>query len=63
MEGKMDKRTIPEWEKEFKVKIYDPDGFDRKDRDLYKRLFTREEFERGMMRSTLNDSRGLFCQS
>ncbi len=56
----MDKRTINEWEKEFKVKIYDPDGFDRTDKDLYKQLFTKEEFQKGMMLSSLIDSRGLF---
>jgi hypothetical protein len=54
-------KTISEWEKETcniggrksKVRILDPDGFDRRDPDLYKRLFTREEFEQGMIMSTI----------
>lgn len=46
------RKTIVEWCKQFKVVIVDPDGFDRKDPDLYKRLFTEEEFMQGMMRSS-----------
>lgn len=45
-------RTIHEWEKELHVKIKDPDGFDRADRYLHEKLFTRDEFLAGMMRST-----------
>lgn len=58
-----DKRTIAEWEKEFKLKILDPDGFDRKDPDLHTRLFTREEFGAGMLASTVDMSAGRNCRT
>jgi hypothetical protein len=47
-----ERKTIEEWSKEYEVVIYDPDGFDRTDINLYSRLFTREEFEKGMAFST-----------
>ena len=47
------KKTIAEWEKIFNLKILDHDGFDRTDRYLMEREFTKEEFEQGMMRSTI----------
>ena len=47
------KMTIGEWEKIFNVKILDPDGFDRTDRYLREREFTREEFEQGMILSSI----------
>jgi hypothetical protein len=47
-----ERKTIKEWEPIFQVEIYDPDGFDRTDPDLYSRKFTREEFEQGMLMST-----------
>lgn len=59
-------RTIPEWEDVYvldirgqkcRVKILDPDGFDRSDADLYKRKFTKREFEQGLVRSTCEFSR------
>lgn len=46
-------RTIEEWSKEFNVTILDPDGFDRTDRHLYDRHFTKDEFERGLCLSTI----------
>ena len=46
-------KTIGEWEKIFNVRIVDPDGFDRSDPKLRERKFTREEFEKGMMHSSI----------
>lgn len=48
------KKTIKEWEKEFGVTILDPNGFDRTDLDLHKKLFTKDEFHKGMIRSTIS---------
>ncbi len=45
-------KTIPEWEKEFQTRVIDPDGFDRTDPHLRKRLFTQAEFLQGIARST-----------
>lgn len=45
-------KTIEEWEKEFDIKIYDPDGFDRSDPHLYERLFSKQEFIDRSMYST-----------
>jgi hypothetical protein len=47
-----ERKTIKEWEPIFNVEIYDPDGFDRTDPDLYSRKFTKEEFEKSMLMST-----------
>lgn len=47
------RHTIPEWEIITGISIIDPDGFDRKDPKLYERLFTREEFDKGLFRSTI----------
>jgi hypothetical protein len=44
--------TIEDWSKKLGVQILDPDGFDRTDHDLYYRLFTEEEFRKGLQRST-----------
>ena len=48
-----EKKTIPEWEKEYDVEILDPDGFDRSDHNLYEKKFTKEEFEEGLMYCTI----------
>ena len=45
-------KTINEWEQELNIKILDPDGFDRTDRDLYSKRFTRKDFERRAMHCT-----------
>ena len=50
----MSKHTIREWEKIKGVKILDPDGFNRKDPNLMERLFTEQEFNEGMMLSTVS---------
>jgi len=46
------KKTIAEWSKDFNVKVLDPDGFDRTDRYLHEKVFTRAEFEHGLAKST-----------
>ena len=46
-------KTINEWSKEFDVEIMDPDGFNRTDKYLYERYFTKDEFQKGMLQSTL----------
>ena len=46
-------KTINEWSDEFDVEIMDPDGFDRTDKYLYERYFTEDEFQKGMVQSTL----------
>ena len=45
--------TITEWEKLMDLEIIDPDGFDRTDADLYKRLMDKETFLFGAMGSTV----------
>lgn len=49
-------RTISEWEKHTGITILDPDGFDRSDPFLEKRLMTKEQFIKGAMESTLDIS-------
>lgn len=34
------------------VRLLDPDGFDRRDEQMWERHYTKEEFERGLARST-----------
>lgn len=46
-------KTINEWEEIFELTILDPDGFDRTNPTLYNEVFTKEEFEDGLMRSTI----------
>lgn len=48
-----EKHTIKEWEIITGIEVLDPDGFDRTDQKLYERLFTREEFDKGLLRSTI----------
>ena len=48
-----ERKTISQWEEIFNVKIIDPDGFDRSDPKLMECKFTREEFEKGMMLSSI----------
>ena len=48
-----ERKTISQWEEIFNVRIIDPDGFDRSDPKLRERKFTREEFEKGMMLSSI----------
>jgi len=56
IEKKMtDKKTIHEWEDELGFWVLDPDGFDRTDKDLFKRKFTKEEFLNNCAISTLED--------
>lgn len=52
-------RTIAGWEqetwvihgREYKVRVIDPDGFDRSDPELFTKLYSREQFEQGMLGS------------
>lgn len=49
----MIKKSIRDWEKEYDVRILDPDGFDRSAPELYNRLFTEKEFRDGLFLSTI----------
>jgi len=48
------KKTSDQWQKECKVEILDPDGWDRKNWDFswYKEKITKSEFEERMIIST-----------
>ncbi|MDP4225587.1 MAG: hypothetical protein Q8910_04315 [Bacteroidota bacterium] len=46
------KHTIKEWSKYLGVIIMDPDGFDRKDPNLWSNVYTQQEFIEGYNRST-----------
>jgi hypothetical protein len=45
-------KTILEWCKIKNVKLYDPDGFDRTDMNLFENKYTEEEFDYGIIFST-----------
>lgn len=47
-------KAIPDWEIELNMGIIDPDGFNRKDEDLYLRLFSFNDFILGAAGSTQN---------
>jgi hypothetical protein len=51
---KKELKTSEEWQKECKVEILDPDGWDRKNWDFswYKEKISKEEFEIRMVSST-----------
>lgn len=46
-------KTIKEWEEIYEIQILDPDGFDRMDIALHLKEFTKDEFEKGMLFSTI----------
>ena len=48
-ETEPEKKTINEWASIDGIIIVDPDGFDRSDLDLFNRLYTRSEYEEGIM--------------
>lgn len=52
-----EKHTISEWEILKDIIVLDPDGFNRSDPELYKRLFTEAEFEKCLMSSTIQKVR------
>jgi len=52
LEGE-EKRTLNEWAAMDGINILDPDGFDRTDPHLFERLFTREEYNQGIVRCTI----------
>lgn len=41
------------WEREHGIVIYDPDGFDRRDPDMWEREYTRDEFVEGLWQCTI----------
>lgn len=47
------RRTIRQWERKIRMRILDPDGFDRHDPLLYRRLLTWEEFAAGLTGCTI----------
>ncbi len=51
------KRTIDEWGEVFGVRVLDPDGFDRTDPNLWERKFTKDEFFKGAVASTIMASK------
>jgi len=46
-------KTIEDWSKEYGIEMMDPDGFDRKDPELFNRKFTREQFNKAVGRCTI----------
>lgn len=51
--GNAETRTLREWEQEYGIFILDLDGFDQTDPQLYKREFSRSEFEQGIAECTV----------
>lgn len=47
------KKTPEDWAKEYKVLIYDPDGWDRTDHDDFQKPITRKVFKEKMGKSTV----------
>lgn len=47
------RKTLNEWAEEDGIVILDPDGFDRKDPQLMTRLFTYDEFQKGLYPCTI----------
>lgn len=47
------RKTLNEWAEEDGIVILDPDGFDRKDPELMTRLFTYEEYRKGLYPCTI----------
>jgi hypothetical protein len=45
--------TIAQWGERTGIVVLDPDGFDRTDMELTSRLFTEDEFRRGVWNSTV----------
>ena len=53
--GEMEVRTLDAWAALDGIYILDPDGFDRSDPKLRERLFTKQQYINGMLRSTCVD--------
>ena len=49
----IEKKTLNEWADLENIEILDPDGFDRTDAQLFERLFTKEEFDKGIIFCTI----------
>jgi len=47
------KKTIEKWGEHFSIRVLDPDGFDRNDPKLMEKKFTKDEFFKGVMSSTI----------
>ena len=45
----IEKKTLNEWADLENIEILAPDGFDRSDAQLFERLFTKEEFNKGII--------------
>ena len=48
-----ERKTLQDWARDDGLEILDPDGFDRTDRHLWDRLFTRAEYEAGIGACTI----------
>lgn len=57
LDATIGKKPLREWAEEYAqekdITLYDPDGFDRTDPDIWDREYTRAEFERGLFASTV----------
>lgn len=42
-----ERKTLAGWGKEYGIRVVNPDGFDRKDPQLWTRLYTQAEWEEG----------------
>jgi hypothetical protein len=51
----IEKKTLKEWADLENIEILDPDGFDRTDAQLFERLFTKEEFDKGIIFCTIHE--------
>ena len=49
-----EKKTLDEWCDDAGIKMMDPDGFDRKNPNLFQEKFTREEFSEGIIICTIS---------
>jgi hypothetical protein len=45
-------KTIGQWCKIKKIRLLDPDGFDRTDHNLFENKYTEAEFDHGIIQST-----------
>lgn len=61
VEKELEVKTYEEWAKELYenegIEILDPDGFDRSNPNFMKEKYTKEEFEKGLMRSTIEQTK------
>ena len=55
--NKSKRRTISQWCRAEGIKMLDPDGFDRKDKYLFQRYFTKAEFDKNTWACTITVKR------